>query len=542
MNCSKKRKEFSRVLLAAFVLAAVFSGEADAEKVRPAALYNQAQKAYYALTNSKSKMARRDQWMNAIAKFRTVREKFPRSHEAYKAQFTVARLYHRLYFKSKNKHDLEEALLNYRKVVADFSDDQLADDALYHEGRIYLEKKDYPAAMDAFQSILQNFPEGDQAGRAKKWIKDLLPLVKKKRRHNAERSAAPVLLQKVSFSTASRPHKVTIYISGPVKVAQKRLYNPDRLYIDFLNARPAENLQEEVSVKGEILRRITVRQSGKNVSRVVLDFNPVRGLKVGVLKKNSKVVVEFRQTPKTAGIAKAVPGRTAKRGNEKPVIVIDPGHGGKDMGARRGSLLEKHINLTISKHLKKILETRYRYRVIMTRKDDTFISLDKRGEIANAKDADLFVSIHANAAKREGANGFETFYLGEASSDKARETAARENNDLVFSRADSDVRKILTDMMWMTKFNDSSKLAAAVQDHLYLDMTEKYGGITDRGIDKAMFVVLHNTKMPSILVEVGFITNAREARRLNNRKYLNRLAESIAQGIHAFLKENKSAI
>ena len=120
-----------------------------------------------------------------------------------------------------------------------------------------------------------------------------------------------------------------------------------------------------------------------------------------------------------------------------PLVVVDAGHGGKDHGAKSASgLKEKEVNMKIAKHVKTILVNRYKYRVVMTRKDDTFISLKDRSKISNKRNADLFVSIHANAAKRRSAHGIETYFLGKSHNKQALETAARENGELVNSVKD----------------------------------------------------------------------------------------------------------
>ena len=168
----------------------------------------------------------------------------------------------------------------------------------------------------------------------------------------------------------------------------------------------------------------------------------------------------------------------------------------------------------------------------MTRTSDRFIPLEKRAEIANLKHANLFISIHANAAKRKEANGIETYHLGVGSSQRARETAARENGEKVFSSPYSDIQKILADLITTQKMNGSSCLARFVQENLVKGMNKKYSMIKDLGVKEGPFYVLHDTNMPSILIEVGFITNRKEQRRLANFDYLERLARHIARGIH----------
>jgi N-acetylmuramoyl-L-alanine amidase len=227
-----------------------------------------------------------------------------------------------------------------------------------------------------------------------------------------------------------------------------------------------------------------------------------------------------------------------------PLIVVDAGHGGKDLGAKgHGGLLEKDVNLAIALRLRDILKSRYKYSVVLSRGDDTFLSLEKRGAIANKKNADVFVSVHANAAERRGAYGVETYYLGDGKSEQAQETAARENReDLARKSEDKQTQLILADLMGASKMKDSGALAGTVQKRLVQSMSKKYSKIKNLGAKQGSFFVLHAPKMPSILVEVGFVTNPREERRLKQNAYLDRLAASIAQGIAEYIRGERPMI
>ena len=223
--------------------------------------------------------------------------------------------------------------------------------------------------------------------------------------------------------------------------------------------------------------------------------------------------------------------------------VVDAGHGGKDHGAKSISgIKEKDVNIKIAKHVKAILVNRYKYSVVMTRKDDTFISLKDRSKISNKRNADLFVSIHANAAKRKSAHGIETYFLGTSHNKQALETAARENRGLVKSVKDDRVQQILASLITTTKINDSSRLASRVQDNLYRSSKKVNRNLKNLGVKEGPFYVLHGADMPSILVEVGFLTNRKEAKMLSQPQYVYRLAASIAEGIHKYLQDKASSI
>ena len=216
-------------------------------------------------------------------------------------------------------------------------------------------------------------------------------------------------------------------------------------------------------------------------------------------------------------------GLTAK------TIVIDPGHGGKDPGALgSGSLQEKGIVLSISRKLRDVL-TAKGYTVLMTRDTNRFIPLKKRTEFATQHKADLFLSIHANAAESSRAEGIETYYLDVTSTDKASEKiAAQENVNSGYSI--QELETLLDELIRESKSQDSKRLARHVQDALVQNT-----GAVDRGVKHARFVVLIGTKVPAILIETGFVSNPVEGRNLATSAYQHKIATAIAQGVDKFL-------
>ena len=543
------------------------------------ALYHKAQRSYYQLKSSRKKQAYRHHWMAAIKQFVAVYDKYPSSSHAYKALFNVARLYHQLYGVAKNSRDREKAAQFYGKVISEFRTGRLTDDALLHRGKINFDKKNYSLALASFEKILRDFPNGDQVFKARKFKRATVPLVQPKpvaQARTRPRGAEPVLLKKINYSRQPNSTRVVIHTGGPAKITQHRLSDPDRVYFDFLNTKLDKRIEKDVQVGSDALKRLRVSQFDKTTSRPVLEVP--REIKAVMTHESGKVIVDLiapdkqpvitakvklTPKPKPTGKSKkpiqtakdkiasivqpvpaAIPSR-AKRVVRKgvPIIVIDPGHGGKDTGAQsRHGLMEKDVNLKISKRLKKILESSYGYQVILTRTEDTFVPLEERGGIANENEADLFVSIHANAAKRLSAHGIETYYLGNANSEQAEETAARENGELVHSVKDGQVQQILASLISTTKINDSAILAGHVQERLHSSINKRYSQVKDLGVKEGPFFVLHDTNMPSILVEVGFITNSREEKRLRQSVYLDRLAASIARGIHEFKKDRGPTI
>ena len=211
-------------------------------------------------------------------------------------------------------------------------------------------------------------------------------------------------------------------------------------------------------------------------------------------------------------------------------IVIDAGHGGHDSGTLGvGGIEEKDVVLDVALRLGKLLHDRLGAEIIYTRSDDTFIPLETRTAIANKAQADLFISIHANSSSDESARGVETYYLNFTTEPDALDVAARENavSDQSIHQLSDLVKKITL----KDKIAESREFASDVQDSLYKGLRKGNAGLKNRGVKKAPFVVLIGANMPSILAEISFVTNARDAHELEEPAYRERVAESLYRGV-----------
>ena len=239
---------------------------------------------------------------------------------------------------------------------------------------------------------------------------------------------------------------------------------------------------------------------------------------------------------KTAGAPAAADATTLTRalGLKIGRIVIDPGHGGHDTGTiGPHGLREKDLVLDVGLRLRKLLQEKAGAEVIMTRSDDTFIPLEERTAIANQKDADLFVSIHANASRDPSARGVETYYLNFTSDPHALEVAARENatsEESVHQLQDLVKKIVLTE-----KIKESQVFAGDVQHAVYRRVTSGATGQGNRGVKRAPFVVLIGANMPSILAEISFLTNPNDERQLRKPEYRQKIAEALYQGIYQYV-------
>lgn len=223
------------------------------------------------------------------------------------------------------------------------------------------------------------------------------------------------------------------------------------------------------------------------------------------------------------------------------IIVLDAGHGGKDSGAV-GSYkrYEKNAVFSVTKELYHDLKKRG-YKVYLTRSTDKFIKVRNRTVLANKMKADIFISIHANAAPKSvsaHAKGVETYFLSPARSEKAKRVAALENKSDIEDMNFTSQNTLLT-ILNQNKITLSQKLGIDVQQHLLYSTRKRYKDVVDGGVREGPFWVLVGAQMPSILVEIGYITHNEEGRRLFERKYQTQLAKGIADGIEAFFYKNK---
>ena len=219
-------------------------------------------------------------------------------------------------------------------------------------------------------------------------------------------------------------------------------------------------------------------------------------------------------------------------------IVIDPGHGGLDVGAKgRFGTHEKDVTLAVSLKLKALIEKTMSYRVIMTRDKDLDVSLENRADVANNNDAQLFISIHANGSVRNKARGAETFFMNvNASDEETRRLAYLENTSgeldkKIPAEAQDEVKMILWDMAQTAYIRQSQRLAEMIQEEINAALK-----LENRGIKQAGFKVLQGVACPAVLVEMAFISNPEEERKLNDEFFQDHLAEALHRGLVRYLK------
>jgi len=218
-------------------------------------------------------------------------------------------------------------------------------------------------------------------------------------------------------------------------------------------------------------------------------------------------------------------------------VIIDPGHGGRDPGAIGvGGVREKDINLRLSKLLARRLRARS-FDVVLTREDDRYVDLEERTVIAESAGGDLFVSIHANAARNKSLRGIEVYYLDAGHRRHNLDVAARENG--VPRGQLDDLQTTLSRLRVAEASNHSRTLANTVHADLITGLSQTYSSVPDLGVKQGPFYVLFMSSMPSILVETGFLTHRKEAKLLQSERYLDTVAAQIAAGVGHYRNRNR---
>ena len=321
--------------------------------------------------------------------------------------------------------------------------------------------------------------------------------------------------------------RVVVDLTGTIEYSQNHLKDPERLYFDLKNTVVTKEIVESVPIGDDILKTVRAGQFTCDTVRVVLDLKEFQEFNVFVLEDPARLVIDVYGKEKGAIPDKASLTRR---------IVIDPGHGGHDPGAvGLNGLYEKDVVLDIALKLKEILSKNPLYEVFLTRDKDIYIPLEARTAIANKRRADLFVSIHANASQTKKAKGVETYLLNWTDNDEANRVAARENKISLkkmkeMNRQMDVLGGILGDLERQMKRDESVNLANQIQN----SMITTLDGRENLGVKWAMFFVLFGARMPSVLVEVSFISNPEEEKLLSDVSYRSQIAHAIADGLNRY--------
>ncbi len=555
------------VFVAVFFITA-WSGDLCNASNSPAALLKNADRCQKYLYSSSNKMKYRHNWFRCIKQYERIYTQYPDSEEAAWALYRSAGLFNGLYRYSWSAEDLDESIKLYRRLADKYKDHRLADDAQYKIGEIFYKyKKDEAHAYVEFLKLDIKFPSGDMRPRARKMLDKLAVLLSKKdekmgKAIKNESESGLIAVKDIRHWSTPNYTRVVIDLYGPVKYTYNLLKEdpdlnkPRRLYLDLEGACVTSDIDKTIAISDGLLQKARAAQYKKDTVRVVLDTESIGGYKVFHLYGPFRIVVDVRRSEKEEdgtssqyvakrnarkGVRKAdipdiTPSLARQLGLNVKTIVIDPGHGGKDPGCNSlGGIREKDLVLRLAKLLAKKIEREIGCEVLLTRNEDIFLDLERRTAIANMKKADLFISLHINAHRNKAVHGIETYFLNMATDKQAMIVAAREN--ATSEKNISDLQAILNDLMLNTKISESSRLAYSVQGGMLHQVKASYGDVRDLGVKQAPFYVLIGAQMPAILVEAGFLTNARERKRLLSTNYQERIAQGICSGLQVYMKD-----
>ncbi len=345
----------------------------------------------------------------------------------------------------------------------------------------------------------------------------------------------------VSLADQGTHVRVVVELSRPARHSLARLGSPARLFLDLESTwiESPERQPREAPAPGPVVR-VRGGQNQIETARVVIELDSsAREHRVFVLEQPYRVVVDvFR----ASAAARAAPAPAPSHFHERPVrrVILDPGHGGKDPGALGpAGLREKDVALRIARRVEQRLE-RAGLEVYLTRQRDEFLSLEERTRLANRMRGDLFVSIHANASRNRQTHGVETYLLDTRYDRQTARVAARENGTTV--DALSELEFILASLTLSYNERFAARLAHHVHTSLARSLHGRWPDSRDLGVKRGPFLVLFQADMPSILVEVGFVSNRAEASRLRSDAFAERAAEGIARGILAHRDEHQNRL
>ena len=383
------------------------------------------------------------------------------------------------------------------------------------------------------------------------------------------------VVEQVAWEVSGKGARVVVVLRGKVDYSTHMASAdpgqglPPRAYVDLRPAQLGSQISREPIVVGDALvERIRIGQFDRSTVRIVVDLERPARFDVSTASDPPRIVLGLAPLPGPARAPAAAPARKVRKqvasvvaaprsGSGRPrlrkpvpaarptpkgsgavIVVLDPGHGGRDPGARGVTgEPEKVVTLAVAERVAADLARRGGVEVVLTRSDDSTLSLEQRTALANARGADLFVSIHANASRNRRTHGIETYTLNNTGDRATIRLAALENGlDLTGAEGkDGDLAYILSDLVQTGKEEESTTLARTLHQHLVAHLQQDHRGVEDLGVKPGPFYVLVGAYMPCVLVETGFLTHAEEGRRLASPRYREQVASGLADGILAFL-------
>ena len=458
-------------------------------------------------------------------------KRYPSTKYAPRALYLSGMLWEGLYSHTHYVSDWNQSLKSYSRVIALYPESNLADDALFRRGVLYLKIDLRRLALTEFRKLLNRYPKSDLSKVTKAHVRRLSRGMRKGKKPGLPRSCSSlVTFNGFRYWSNEKYARVVMDFSSKVPFHFRSIPGSRGTKIIFTLDEPFTLHCSQWKVRGKpggFFKYAELRK-GRYSSSVVILFGAQAQSKVFTLVSPFRIVIDAikRDKENNKGPSKTIPHRN----HQDFLICLDPGHGGKDPGATGPhGVKEKDVVLRIARLLRAKLVKKYGYKVIMTRNRDVYIPLEERVAFANSKGADLFISIHINASRNRRLQGISTFCLSNTSDKKSLRLAARENG-IPLSKM-SNVDKILNDMLFSEKYNESYKVAHIIHKSLIQGARRYNPRVRNLGVRFAPFYVLAGAKMPSILLELDFISNPYVEKRLVHYGYINRLADGIAKGV-----------
>jgi len=527
---------------------------------------------------------------SALSAFSELVKRYPKSSLADDALLYKGEIY-------LSRGDKEFAQEEFSRIIASYTSSDCAPKAKDYLNKLGVSVPSPSSSDRVFSSQSESEKQSYIPEKAPLRSNDAIALLLEKANTvSPETGVSLAEVNMIRYWSAPSYTRVVVDLSQKAEFTTPRLLQPDpalgappRIFFDILKVKLSPEFRNnfeyknncyEMTIGDGLLRRARVGQYKPDVVRVVLDMESITDFQTLSLpgeRGTWRIVIDTfgekkpepstprvpapqpqpapspapqpapapSPTPQPAPSPAPTPKPVSKPA--PPVIVIDAGHGGKDPGAiGKKKSQEKVIALNIAKYLEMELKKQIPdAKIILTRRDDRFLTLEERTAKANAVEADLtpeqialFVSIHCNASPDRSAFGIETYYLDNTTDRAALKLAAAENfvSLEVMEQYGSDVNKILADMATTSKVSQSIPLAHSIQKTLVKHLSRNYSGIKDLGVKKAPFWVLTGARLPCVLIETGFISNATEEKRLSSTDYQKELARGIAEGIKDWVR------
>jgi len=350
------------------------------------------------------------------------------------------------------------------------------------------------------------------------------------------------------FSTPERT-RLVLDLDRHTKVTEHKPTDSDDVVISLPHATLSRSARNRLE-RGIIPAPFQISQTTAGAITVALPAHAIRRYKQFSLENPARLVVDVipgiavpdapasDPAPSSPSTFEPPPQPTIPQAKSFKTIVLDPGHGGKDPGARgRRGTEEKDITLKVALQLRDRLSKQPGVRVLMTRDQDVFVELEERAKFANRHEADLFVSIHVNSHPSRSVKGIEIYHFGEAKDQRALEVAARENGTPISSTG-VGWEYLVADLLTTKKIEESLELAWTTKESMVTHMNGHYT-VTDHGVKTAPFYVLRYTSMPSILAEIAYISNPSEEELLRKNAFVRDVADSLLNGVKSFLATGK---